>query len=209
MKLAQVLEAVKPFLAQDKSIDELRSQILAADKGAKDKGAKDNEGLGPKEIEKEDHTADKGAKDKGAKDEKDKDDPEGTNDEEVDAKDAETVPGDPSTPGGNRAGGKQAVDSAEVDRRIAAAVQARDDLHAALRDVEPVVGKGAYDSAPAAYRAALKHMQIATDGVPDSALKVLFQVASRGAAPATRELAADSASVSELDKLIKGYSRLK
>jgi hypothetical protein len=55
------------------------------------------------------------------------DDPEGTNDE------IDVNCGDPSTPGGSRSGGKTAIDSAEVDRRIAKAVAARDALHGPAR----------------------------------------------------------------------------
>lgn len=226
LKLAAVLAAIAPFMAADHKPEELKAAIIAADKGAKDKGGKDGKMPGNVGEAKEIEGKDKGAKDKGAKDEKDDmdakdekddmdakdrdDDPEHTNDKDIDTEDEDLSDGDPSTPGGNRAGGaKTAVDSAEVDRRIAAAVGARDSLHTALREVEPVLGRVTFDSAPKAYRAALKHLGIDTAGVHSSALPSMLKLAKDKASASSPAPAMDSAGLSALDKVIPGYSRLR
>lgn len=167
-------------------------------KGARDarKGARDAR-MGARDSR-------KGARDKRAKDRND--DPEHTN---PGGEDEDVNSGDPSTPGGNR-GGKQAVDSAEVDRRINAAVMARDALHTALREVEPILGTGlTYDSAPKAYRAALERMGVDVKGVHDSALPAMLKLAKdkAQAAPAT-PAAMDSAQATALAQAIPGYNRL-
>lgn len=221
MKLNAVLAAIAPFMATDKKPEEIRAAIIAADKSAKDAF----------EIEKKDQAAkDKAAKDKAAKDEaeakekkeaedkaaKDKKDDDGndpdSNDENPDMVDDEDplTGADPSTPGGSRAGGKTAIDSAEVDKRIAAAVAARDALHEALRDVEPVLGKVTFDSAPKAYKAALDHLKVDTSGVKGGALRAMFRLAKdKATAPALSSLAMDNASVSAIEKVIPGYGRLR
>lgn len=231
MKLKTVLAAIAPFLAADKKPDDVLAAVLAADKKAKDAAGS---GLGSRELEETD-TRDKKAKDRKAAhdkardkmnasdkkafdamsdEEKDKaaadrnDDPEHTNDEEIDGEDEDLSDGDPSTPGGSRAGGKTAIDSAEVDRRIARAVGARDALHAALREIEPIIGVQTFDSAGAAYRAALDHLKIDTKGIPDKALPAMLRLAKDRAAPAAPP-AMDSATVSGLEKLIPGYGRLR
>lgn len=231
MKLKAVLAAITPFLATDKKPDEVLAAVLAADKKAKDAAGS---GLGSRELEETD-TRDKAAKDRKAAhdkardkmnandkkafdamsdEEKDKvakdrnDDPEGTNDEELEGEDENLSDGDPSSPGGSRAGGKTAIDSAEVDRRITRAVQARDDLHAALREVEPIIGVQTFDSAGKAYRAALDHLKVDTKGVPDSALPAMLRLVKDRAAPVALP-AMDNATVSGLEKIIPGYGRLR
>lgn len=78
------------------------------------------------------------------------------------------------------------------------AVQKVNALHKARKDVEPLVGVVAMDSAEDVYAFALKQSQVATDGVPAAAFGALVeQVKQRKIAPvvsATPKLAADSAS---------------
>lgn len=158
------------------------------------------------------------------------DDPEGTNDAdtmkacdadmEKEAKDeAEAFKkaededyakaGDPSTPGGNRAAGATAVDAALIDARIAAAAdKARteaNELHTALDEVLPVLGKVTFDSAPKAYRAALSHLKIDHAAVPDAGLAAVLKIAKDRAPTAPVHSAADSAGLAA----IPGYNRLK
>lgn len=227
MKLKAILAAVAPFLATDKKPEDVLAAVIAADKAAKDAAGS---GLGARELEEKDAAKDKAAKDaakvaadKAAKDAKDKaakdagkdpdaedegDDPEHTNDKDMDADD-EVECGDPSTPGGNRSGGKTAIDSAEIDRRIRNAVGARDALHTALKDVEPILGVVTFDSAGKAYRAALDHLKVDTTGVHSSALPAMLRlVKDRAAAPAPAP-AMDSAGVTGIEKLIPGYGRLR
>lgn len=218
VKLSAVLAAVTPFLAADKTPDEVKTALLAIDKKAKDAAGS---GLGPKELEEKDQAKDKGAKDrdddpehtndakdKGAKDKKAKD-----SEEEMEAKDEDYMEGsDPSTPGGSRAKGKTAIDSADVDRRISEAVKAsniaRDALHVALREVEPILGVVTFDSAADAYSAALKALNIDTAGVDKSAYPALLKIAkdrARDAAP----IAMDSNAQVAAAKLIPTLNRLK
>lgn len=212
MKIAAVLKVIAPFLAADKKPEEVQAAILAADKAAKDKAAKDKaakdaagSGLGARELEEKDKP--NGDKDPDAEDRDD--DPEHTNDEDMDAEDEDVNCGDPSTPGGSRAGGKTAIDSAEVDRRIAKAVAARDALHTATREVEPVVGVQAFDSAGKAYRAALDKLGVDHKGVPDRALPSMFKLAKDKAQAPAAPVVMDSAGVQGLEKLIPGYGRLR
>jgi hypothetical protein len=66
-----------------------------------------------------------------------------------------------------------------------AAIAARDALHAARKEVEPLVGVVALDSAEAVYGFALKQLGITTDGVHASAYPALLKLAAeKKAAPA-------------------------
>jgi hypothetical protein len=230
MKLAAVIKAITPFLATDKKPDEVLAAVIAADKKAKDAAGS---GLGARELEEKDQAAkdrkaahdkardkmtaeDKKAFDAMSDEEKDKvakdrdDDPEHTNDEEIDAEDEDYTEGaDPTTPGGNRAKGKTAIDSAEVDRRIARAVANRDALHTALREVEPIVGRIAADSAGAAYKAALDKLGVDTKGISPSAFPAMLKLAKDKAQATPASPAMDSAGVAALDKVIPGYGRLR
>jgi hypothetical protein len=143
------------------------------------------------------------ARDKRAKDRND--DPEHTNDEDY------TQGSDPSTPGGSRAGGKTAIDGAEVDKRIAQAVSNRDALHAARTEVEPIIGKVAFDTAAEVYRAALDHLKVDHKHITETgALRTLVSLAKDRADAATPPaLGYDSAGLSAMAKLIPGYDRLK
>jgi colicin import membrane protein len=252
MKLADVLALAKPFLAADKTPEQLEAAILAADKKAKDglegnvasskeiedRRAKDRKARDEKYSEDRAARDAKRAADRKARDEKRaadrkardekfgkdrNDDPEGTNDAEMKAeKEAEDAAecegedeGDPSTPGGNRAGGKTAIDSAEVDTRIRAAVEANNALHEARAAVEPILGKVTFDSAEAVYRAALDKLSVDHKGVPAAGLPAMLKVAkdsadARAAAAAAGPIVAlDSTSVAAVEKIIPGYGRLK
>lgn len=224
MKLDLVISTLVAagLLATDKTPEVVKAAILAADKKARDaeieekdepngKGAKDRdddpERTNDEFPDKDEKKAakDKAAKDKAAKDKAAKD----AKNEDVDAEDEDLSDGDPSSPGGSRAGGKTAIDSAEVDRRIAAAVASRDELHTAHREIEPILGKAAFDSAGKAYRAALDHLKVDTKGVPDSALPAMLRlVKDRSPAPAPT-VAMDGVGVSALEKAIPGYGRLR
>jgi hypothetical protein len=205
MKLTDVLALVKPFLAVDAKPDEIKAAILAADKAAKDKAkdeAEDPERTNDADPEKDEPKA----KDKGAKD-KAKDKDMDADDEDVDAEDNELEQAEPSTPSKGGASKKPAVDSAEVDRRIKAAVAARDELHAAQREVEPIIGARTFDRASAAYKAGLEALGVDLEGVPESAYRAVLRLAKdRGTAPAP--IAMDSASEAEVLKLIPNYNRL-
>jgi hypothetical protein len=170
-----------------------------ADAGKEDKDAKDRK-MG-RDKRAKDRADRKMGRDKAAKDRND--DPEHTNDGNV------MEGADPTTPGGSRAGGKTAIDSAEADRRIAAAIAARDALHAARTDVQALLGITAFDSASATYAAALKHLGVATDGIPEAAFGPMLDLAKKGAARAQPTGASDSTTVATMAKLIPNYNRLR
>lgn len=219
MKLDAVLALVKPFLATDAKPDEIKAVIIAADKGAKDKAAKDKaakdrkeaydkarDSMSDKDKEAFDAMPDGEEKDKVAKDAC-AGDPEHTNDEDVDAEDNDLTQAEPGTPSKGGANKKPAVDSAEVDRRIKAAVTARDELHAAQREVEPIVGQRTFDDAGAAYKAGLEALGVDLEGVPESAYRAMLRLA-KDRSSAVPVVAMDSASAAEVAKLIPNINRL-
>jgi hypothetical protein len=226
MKVSDLAVAVASALALDSSqtvkIKNALDVALAADR-AKDK-AKDEGGLGPVEIEKKgkdkkgkDAFPDKDDKAKDAE----KDDPEGTNDKETDIegmdadKDDEAEddiqPKESVTGGGSPAGNKgkePAKDKKAHDAAIKVALDARDALHAARRDVETVLGVVAYDSAAEVYKAALDKLGVATDGVHPSAFATLFRMKREAVTATAPTLGSDAATVSTMAGKIKGYTRL-
>jgi uncharacterized protein len=245
MKLAVAIAAITPFLAADKTPEEVRKAILAADKKGKDEemdtpaedadfekreAACDEreeamdaaEEKADKDAKAEDKAAkdrkmgrDKRAKDrmdrKMGRDKRAKDaatDPEGTNDNDLEQ-------GDPSTPAKGGKSEKGALDAAAVDARVKtavdarvkAAVDARDALHTARREVEPIIGVCAMDTAGDVYKAALTKLGVDTKGIPDSAFPAMLKLAKdRTAAQTPTVIATDMAA---LEKLIPGYGRLK
>jgi hypothetical protein len=229
MKISAAIAALKPFLANDADISKASAALLAADKKGKDS----NEGLGPKEIEKK--GADKArdedmpegmdakawdamsdeeketAKDEFEKkaEDADKDDPEKTNDEEIDVKGKDDVQPSKTATGNSGAGGKEpTVDAKAMDAAIKGAIDSRDALHAARREVESVIGIVAFDSADAVYKAALDKLGVDSAGVHKSAFPTLFRLALGKVQAETPVFAADAARVKSMAGAIKGYNRL-
>ena len=236
MKASKVAQVVTALLATDAKPTEasILAAILAADKKGKDEGglgpveiqkkaANDAE---LKEHEAEDaageyfgHTKDewekmdakdrKGARDK-ARDEKD--DPEHTNDGDPDVEGMDDVqPKESVTGGGSPAGNKgkePAKDKKAADAAIKVALDARDALHAARRDVETVLGVVAYDSAEAVYKAALDKLGVDTAGVHPSAFATLFRMKREAVTATAPVLGSDAATVKTMAGAIKGYTRL-
>lgn len=120
---------------------------------------------------------------------------------------------DPSTAAHGGASKSPTVDSAEVDRRIAAAVTAdrlaRDALYEAKREAEPILGIVTFDSAPKVYRAALEALQVETKGIPDAALPAMLRLAKDRGKAADPTLALDSGATAAMSKAIPGYDRLR
>lgn len=232
MKASKVAQVVAALLATDAKPTEasILAVILAADKKGKDEG-----GLGPVEIQKAKDEKEKAedaekfgasdaaaeyfgkgkdewekmpAKDRAAaRDAAEKDDPEHTNDSEVDAEDDEQ-PAKTAT-GNSGAGGKEpAKDKKAHDAAIKVALDARDALHAARRDVETVLGVVAYDSAAEVYKAALDKLGVATDGVHASAFATLFRMKREAVVAAAPVLGSDAATIKSMAGAIKGYNRL-
>lgn len=102
---------------------------------------------------------------------------------------------------------KPAIDTAA---EVAKALAARDDLHAARVEVEPILGKVTMDSAAEIRRAALKKLGMDAATVHESALAGMLQMAKdKAATAATPALDAAVSSASAMEKLIPGYGRLK
>lgn len=75
-----------------------------------------------------------------------------------------------------REGKKVTTDSAEL---VKAAVAANEALHAARKDVEPLLGIVAMDSAEAVYKAAFDHMTVDVSDVHPSAYRALFSTVTK------------------------------
>ena len=235
MKVSALAIAVAAALALDaKQTGAVKNAIdlaLAADRKARDEG-----GLGPVEIqnksakdaaEKEEsakdaaaeyfgHTKDEWekmpAKDKAAARDKARDsndDPEHTNDGEVDPNAMDDEQPAKTANGNSGAGGREpAKDKAAQDAAIKLALDARDALHAARREVEPVLGVVTYDSAPEVYKAACAKLGVAIDGVHPTAYATIFRLARDKVVAQTPVIASDAAVVTTMAGLIKGYKRL-
>lgn len=222
MKLSKVAAAVAALLATDAKPTE--AQIMAACLAADKKGKDENSGLGPKEIDKKagDKAKDEDKDDK-AKDAADPDDPEKTNDEFPDKKDDKARDGDPemeaeddiqpkkSATGNSGAGGAEpAKDKKGMDAKgVAALIAANDAKHAAAREVEPILGVVAYDSAGEYYKAALTKLGVDTADVHASAFPAMLKLARDKVAAQTPTMASDAARVSTMATAIKGYGRLR
>jgi uncharacterized protein len=222
MKLSKVAAVVAALIATDAKPTEaqIMAACLAADKKGKDEG-----GLGPVEIEnkakdkakdafpdKDDKACDADKDDEKAKDEKD--DPESTNDEDPEMSEDDIQPKESVTGAGAPAGNKgkePAKDKKGMDTaaQIKLAIDARDALHAARRDVETVLGVVAYDSAADVYKAALVKLGVDTAGVHASAYPALFKMARDKVTAETPNLASDAATVKTMSGAIKGYDRLR
>ena len=229
MKVSALAVAVASALGLDSAQTlKVKSAIdvaFAADK-AKDK-AKDAGGLGPVEIEKaKDAEKDEEAKDEFPPKEKAEDEDETDSDktrgkdkakdkakddmDDMDAEDEdETVQPKKSATGNSGAGGAEPTkDKKAMDAAIKLAIDARDALHAARREVEGVVGVVTYDSAAEVYGAALKKLGVDTAGVDPSAYRSMFQLAVDRETARTPVFASDSATVAGMAGAIKGYNRI-
>jgi len=229
MKVSALAVAVASALGLDSAQTlKVKSAIdvaFAADK-AKDK-AKDAGGLGPVEIEKaKDAEKDEEAKDEFPPKEKAEDEDETDSDktrgkdkakdkakddmDDMDAEDdEETVQPKKSATGNSGAGGAEpAKDKKAMDAAIKLAIDARDELHAARRDVEGVVGIVTYDSAAEVYGAALKKLGVDTAGVDASAYRAMFRLAVDRETARAPVMASDTATVSAMAGALKGFNRI-
>lgn len=201
MKPSVLIAALTPFFATDAKPEDIVAAVdaqMALDKSAKDKVAKD---AADKKAADAKAAKDKAAKDaKAAKDKAAKDGvlnlegPETeiinnvTGDEDdMDGEDEDNE--DPNE-------GKNTMDRKAMDKAIAAGVAAGlaadRALQVARRDVEPIIGVVAYDSAPEVYKAALVKLDIAVDGIHPSAFGAMVKQALKGGTATTPALAQDS-----------------
>lgn len=197
MKIATLVAALAPFLATDAKPEDVTagiSALLATDKKAKDeKEAKEAE--------------DKAAADKAAKDAKVEGEDE---DLDVDAEDEEAEEAKKKAAADKAAKDKkpEAMDAAGVATLVADAIAANDALHVARREVEPILGVVAYDSADKVYKAALDKLDISTDGIHVTAYPTLLKMAKdKAAAPA---LANDGAGkIHSMSEAFPGFDRIR
>lgn len=203
MKIAAIVASLvaSKLLAADAKPEAVSielNKLLAADKKAKDE-AKEKE--------------DKEAADKAAKD-AEKEDPEGTNDADMDDVDGEDEFPEKPEGGGEKpaatnikAKDKRGKDKA-MDAAISAAIAANDAKHVAAREVESILGVVSYDSADKFYKAALDKLGVPTEGVHVSALPALLKLA-KDKATASAPIVGDSAASADMVKNIPGLSRLR
>lgn len=182
--------------AEEEEADKTKGE----DKAAKDRKAARDARKSARDSRKTARDARRAARDKRAKDASNLD-PEGTNDNELG--NAET--GTPSKGGKSEPGG---MDSATVSKMISDAVAARDALHTAAREVEPIVGVRAFDSADNAYKAGLEALGVDIAGVPPAAYRAMLTLAKGSRAAAPPDFAMDSNSQAEVLKAIPHLNRL-
>lgn len=215
-------------VASSKEIYDKRAKDRAARdaRRAKDRAAKDAKRAEDRKAEdkaRDEKRAARDAKlsvDRDANDKswaKDRDlDPECTNDKVMEANDAamksegeaeDAMEAEDAVFGTQGATEKPTIDTAA---EVAKALAARDDLHSARAEVEPILGKVTMDSAAEIRRAALKKLGVDAATVHESALAGMLQMAKDKAAAPAAPLATDGvSSVSAMAKLIPGYDRLK
>jgi hypothetical protein len=181
--------------------EEESDKTKGEDKAAKDRKTARDARKSARDLRKTARDARKTARDKRAKDTNL--DPEGTNDNSL----GEGQEGKPAKTGatGSTAPG---MDSATVSKMISDAVLARDSLHAAAREVEPIVGVRAFDSAELAYKAGLEALGVDIAGVPPAAYRAMLNLAKGSRAAAPPDFALDQGSQAEVLKFIPHLNRL-
>lgn len=197
MKISALVDSLKPFLAADAKPADITAavtaQIALDKKDAEDKAAKDNE-LGKGAETAIVHNA--GEDDEMDLEGEDKD----CTPEEKAAKDAARAAKDKKP---------KAMDSATVQSVVNAALTARDALHVARREVEPILGVVAYDSAADVYKAALVKLGVAVDGIDPSAYKAILGITVQKSTTA-QPLAQDGGGkVLSMAEAFPGFNRIK
>ncbi len=182
--------------AEEEEADKAKGE----DKAAKDRKAARDARKGARDARKGARDSRRGARDKRAKDAANLD-PEGTNDNELE--NAET--GTPAKGGKSEPGG---MDSAAVSKLVADTIVARDELNAASREVEPIVGIRAFDSAGDAYKAALETLGVDIAGVPASAYRAMLKLAKDKRVSAPPSVTMDAADQAIIVAKIPHLNRL-
>src|ERR1700747_293891 len=182
--------------AEEEEADKTKGE----DKAAKDRKAARDARKAARDSRKGARDSRRGARDKRAKDAANLD-PEGTNDNSLSK-------ADPSTPakGGKSEAG--AMDAAAVSKVVAEAVAARDELNRAAREVEPIVGIRAFDSAGDAYKAALETLGVDITDVPPSAYRAMLNLAKDKRVSAPHTVTMDSADAAAIAAKIPHLNRL-
>jgi hypothetical protein len=219
MKIAALVKALGPVLATDAKpadVEALVKTVIAQDKKAKD--ADPANVASSKEIEKKDQPK---AQDADKDDKVEGGDPEGSNDadmdDEVDADDEfpESPESGAKKPAADKKGKDKAMDKKAMDAAISAGVKAALDaqnaLQTARKEVEPIVGVTAFDSAGDTYKAALTKLGITFDGVPAAAFGAILRTHLAAAAGSTKpaQMATDSAGVKSLVEYFPNFNRVR
>lgn len=169
----KLMAVIKPYLANDEKPEDVEKKVDAVIKDEATQAEKDNESEAERlkreerELKEREERENKDRKRDRAEDEDDKDKKSKTADDEDEKKEKEKMAND----------SKLAMDAAiqGVERRFA-------ELRQAERDVRPIVGELACDSAEEVYRTALKQMGCADHStLPAAALSSVFKAYSRPA----------------------------
>lgn len=221
MKASLLAATLVTTLGLDKKPEDVTAAInaaLATDKAAKDKAAADK-AAEDKAAEDKARAEDMKARDKAAKDAncdpekmvkgedgnwglgaKDEDDM----DDDVDAEDAPSA----TVGAGNIANklAKPAQDKAAMDAARAEGKAEALALIAAREEVKTLLGNvTTFDSAEAIYGAALDHLKIDRNGIPGSALRAVFQAATKQ----STSVATDAKTVKTMDQAFPHLNRLR
>lgn len=195
MKIAALVAALAPHLATDAKPEDVTATVntlLAAD--AKAKTEKEEKDAADKKA------ADKAAADKAAKD--DEMDLEGEDAKKAkDKKAADKAAAEKDDP--------KAMDAAGVATVVAAAIAANDALHTARREVEPILGVVAFDSAESVYKAALDKLGVATEGVHPSAYPTVLRLAKDKAGAPVLGLDSGAGKTLSMSEAFKGFDRIR
>ncbi|QAT69558.1 DUF2213 domain-containing protein [Citrobacter freundii] len=195
----KLMAAIKPYLANDEKPEDVEKKVDEVIKDEATQAEKDNESEAERlkreerELKEREERENKDRKRDRAEDEDDKDKKSKTaDDEDDDKKEKEKMAND----------SKLAMDAAikGVEARFAA-------LRQAERDVRPVVGELACDSAEEVYRTALKQMGCEDHAtLPEGALRSVFNALAKAPAmaqdSATHHLSGDTKS--DVLKMIRG-----
>lgn len=206
MKASLLIATLVPFFAKDAKPEDITAAVdaqMALDKAAKDKAAKDKAAYDKKVA------ADKAAADKAAQDAL------GvgaettiinnvTGDEDLDGEDEDNE--DPNE--GKKTMDKKAMDAA-IKLAVDSALSGQAALHQARRDVEPIIGVVAYDSAAEVYKAALTKLEIATDGIHPSAFGAMLKQAVKGSGSPALALDSAGGKVKTMAEAFPHFNRIK
>lgn len=194
----KLMAVIKPYLANDEKPEDVEKKVDAVIKDEATQAEKDNESEAERlereerELKEREERENKDRKRDRAEDENDKDKKSKTADDEEDKKEKEKMAND----------SKLAMDAAikGVEERFQA-------LRQAERDVRPVVGELACDSAEEVYRTALKQMGCDDHAtLPEGALRSVFNALAKAPAmaqdSAPHHLSGDTKS--DVLKMIRG-----
>lgn len=193
----KIMAVVKPFLAKDEQPEDIEKQVAAVIKDDATQAEKDNESEAERLKREEDELKEREERERLDRDQDRRADKAEDDEDEKEEKAAD----EDDDPSDKQKDNRIAMDAAirGVERRFAA-------LRQAERDVRPVVGELACDSADELYRTALKQLGCADyPTLPSSSLRAVFKAYARAATLAqdTKPFAVSKDIKSEVIRMIR------